>query len=171
MMRHDSNSIISSLQMDYADSDEEDNDSKNNSRNNPNDFALDDAKMEEETHDSVSGEIPFEAQMTYLEKDNDKVSPDTERDSEDKSEARKEPEVSPAELISDDEDSHTHSQQRRHHSPHISDVNRRLAVSDAVNTDSPSSQGSLKPGKKGTVKDIRLFQCFFLCFFIQLIRK
>ncbi|XP_059154430.1 SAP30-binding protein-like [Physella acuta] len=150
MMRHDSNSIISSLQMDYADSDEEENDSKNNSKNNPNDFALDDAKMEEETHDSVSGEIPFESQMTYLEKDTDKVSPATERDSEDKSEARKEPEVSPAELISDDEDGHTHSQQRHRHSPHISEFNRRLAVSDAVNTDSPSSQGSVKPGKKAT---------------------
>ncbi|KAH9518804.1 SAP30-binding protein [Bulinus truncatus] len=160
MMRNDSSSIISSLQMDYGDSDDEENDSKNSSRLNIEDKVVQSATEHQDLEDDVDSKVRDHVQLEIENNLSDEYnnnaneqniqnsSEENEKDLE-TNEVKNEPEISPAELISDDEDSHLSHRHHRHHSPHFLDEKKQI-ISDALNTDSPSSQGSVKPGKKAT---------------------
>lgn len=149
MMRNDSNSVISSLQMDYGDSDEEEGEKRNTSRNNsveeqvtvtsePVNSEFENMKSSGEAEQD-SYKTGFENEEATLNADNDEI------DDHDESEDR--PDVQ----ISDDEDGgHLHHHQsHQNDSQSDKDALRKQAMAEAVSTDSPSSQGSVNPGRKG----------------------
>ncbi|CAL1546073.1 unnamed protein product [Lymnaea stagnalis] len=153
MIRNDSASAISSLQMDYGDSDEEENDSRNNSRINPEEVIVtneESSTQDLNSRETIHSEQDFHMADIIIDEKGVPLA-DYEKDIDEKTDKKRELEISPVELISDDEDGH-HSNKinQHHHSPIVPDDIRKQAVSEAINTDSPSSQGSLKPGKKAT---------------------
>lgn len=156
LIRNDSASAISSLQMDYGDSDEEENDSRNNSRINPEEVIVTNEELS--THDLNSRDTIHPEQAFHMadvnndrEKGLNNDPSEYQIDIDEKSDDKRGLEISPVELISDDEDGHhSHKRNQHPHSPVVSDDIRKQAVNEAINTDSPSSQGSLRPGKKAT---------------------
>ncbi|KAI8784035.1 SAP30-binding protein [Biomphalaria glabrata] len=155
MMRNDSASVISSLQMDYGDSEEEEMDSKNSSKLNFDDVKPDSIELIEKDF-NMESQLGLETNDYIVENEVKALtsSEKNERELDANIEIKHELEISPAELISDDEDGHPlhhkHQTNHKHHSPHFLDDIKKHIVGESLNTDSPSSQGSTKPGKKAT---------------------
>ena len=160
MLRHNSGSIISSLQ-NYGESDEEENDSKNESLREPFSMQSEETTSDPKpsgspTPDPAESGITFSAEQSNLQGTDSDSNPasrlagaetdaSTAQDGEDE---RVAPEISPAELISDDEGEHPHSHTRESKS-HLKEAVAE-ALGDGTHADSPSSQGSAtKPGRQG----------------------
>lgn len=163
LVRHNSGSVISSLQ-NYGDSDEEEIDSRNESVSEP--FSIQSGETGEEsqsnsktfsprTPDPGDNGITFSAGLSNPQSKELDPSPSAKSDGaeitasrsqeEDQQELEKAlPEVSPAELISDDEGDHSHKTESR---SNLKDAVVE-AVKDMAHTDSPSSQGSTRPGRQ-----------------------
>lgn len=155
MQRNDSSSVISSLQMDYGDSDEEENDSRNESHT--------EETLAFEMKEVKSVEMP-EPDVTDNESKVDSA--------EEKMEVKEEAAPSPVDFISDDEEDghsskkhhhhnhhHGHHHQKHHKDDKVTDElksSKEEAVSEALYEDSPASQGSQKPEQRGesVIKDI-----------------
>ncbi|RUS87534.1 hypothetical protein EGW08_004710, partial [Elysia chlorotica] len=162
MLRHNSGSIISSLQ-NYGDSDEEEVDSKNTSLKEPFSALTDEVTSQPKPSVSPASDpadtgITFSTDAGNPTTGETDASPDSKvtgseaevRSAEQKQESEDEkavPEVSPAELISDDESDPSHV----HRKTHKNDMKEAVAeaLKDGPHTDSPSSQGSTtKPGRQ-----------------------
>ena len=161
MLCHNSGSIISSLQ-NYGDSDEEEADSRNEPVSEPFSTQSDEASSQPKpslspASDPVEAGITFSADSGNLPTSETDPSPhskltgseaDTKSVDQDQEDEKAVPEVSPAELISDDEGDHSHA----HRKVLKDDMKDAMAeaVRDGTHADSPSSQGSTtKPGRQG----------------------
>ncbi|GFR71878.1 hypothetical protein ElyMa_002103200 [Elysia marginata] len=159
MLRHNSGSIISSLQ-NYGDSDEEESDSKNESVIEPFSTQSDETVAQSKlstspiTSDPTDSGITFTATTTAAADPSPgprSDGPDTHSKPvvEAQQDEKASPEISPAELISDDEGDHSHNHTNSKSGK--SDLKDAVAeaVKDVAHTDSPSSQGSTtKPGRQ-----------------------
>lgn len=155
-IRFDSTSIISSLQKDYGDSDDEDSEKKNTSSDN---------LVIEKTTELVVPvttelvvPLPETDKTAELVKDNSVQGSDKEETSanvpsqtnevDDPEKEEYDPEVKPDELISDDDDGEHHDRPKTQPQPD-KDTLRIQSIFESIKTESPSSQGSTHPGRKG----------------------
>lgn len=165
LVRNDSSNVISSLQMDYSDSEEEESgSSRNTSRNN----ADNESEMSVDVPSSNILEIDSKDSTISggerLPNPNDIIPPiDGVLGHEQESLLRlkpnginaappvsliegsdKEAEGTPTDFISDDEDG------GHHHTHHHHQLEKAKLLTEAVNTDSPSSQSSVPQARKAT---------------------
>lgn len=156
-IRFDSTSIISSLQKDYGDSDDEDSEKKNTSSDN---------LVIEKTTELVVPvttelvvPLPETDKTAELVKDNSVQGSDKEETSanvpsqtnevDDPEKEEYDPEVKPDELISDDDDGEHHDRPKTQPQQPDKDTLRIQSIFESIKTESPSSQGSTHPGRKG----------------------
>uniref|UniRef100_A0A0B6Y7J1 SAP30-binding protein n=1 Tax=Arion vulgaris TaxID=1028688 RepID=A0A0B6Y7J1_9EUPU len=145
MMRNDSASVISSLQMHYGDSDDEESEKRNTSSSDiVEELPFINSENDNPLSEIVKSPVAIEKYSYTSSFDKDEASENM--NSEDIDDLDRETEITSGQLISDDEDGE-HPHHRRHPQPDLEAI-RRQAVIDAVKTASPSSQGSINPGKK-----------------------
>ncbi|GFO22493.1 sap30-binding protein [Plakobranchus ocellatus] len=161
MLRHNSGSIISSLQ-NYGDSDDEEMDTKNviePFKTQSSESVPEQKQSPSPGPDRQDTGITFSAEATSTQRSEVESDPGSrlaEQDADansgqDGEDEKTAPEVSPAELISDDEGDPSHPHSHSHNkSPPKSDLKEAVAdaIGETLNADSPSSQGSTKPGRQ-----------------------